>query len=204
MAGAITISAAPVAAQSVDPQTPGIQALPWDPNGTNADIQGSDPGPGAESPDELDDAGFAREAAYAGNAEIALGHLAEGRAASHDVRAFARQMVADHTAVANRLKAIARREHMRLPAGLDPTDQQTRVALTNDEGAAFDRAYIESQIEAHERAVELFEDEAREGPDPAIKQFAADALPTLQHHLAMARTLGDQLQASVDEAPSDD
>jgi len=44
-------------------------------------------------------------------------------------------------------------------------------------------------VKDHQEAVDLFDEEAKSGQDPALKAFAAQTLPTLEHHLAMAKAL---------------
>ena len=59
--------------------------------------------------------------------------------------------------------------------------------LTNLSGAEFDRAYTDEMVQAHQRAVQLFEDVSHTAGDPDLKAFAAKVLPTLRHHLEMAQ-----------------
>ena len=56
------------------------------------------------------DLAFAREAAWAGMEEEALGRAAEDRAAAPAVRDFASRMVDDHAQADARLRALAQRE----------------------------------------------------------------------------------------------
>ena len=63
------------------------------------------------------------------------------------------------------------------------------LALAKQHGAAFDHAYIQGQIADHQAALTLFQQEATRGTDPALKTFAADALPTLRQHLDMANAV---------------
>jgi len=53
----------------------------------------------------------------------------------------------------------------------------------------FDRLYGRMQVAAHQEAVALFTAYAQSGEDPSLRAFAQSALPTLQHHLRMARRL---------------
>jgi predicted outer membrane protein len=53
----------------------------------------------------------------------------------------------------------------------------------------FDRLYGRMQVAAHQEAVALFTTYAQSGEDPSLRAFAQSALPTLQHHLGMARRL---------------
>jgi putative membrane protein len=44
-------------------------------------------------------------------------------------------------------------------------------------------------VKDHEKAVKLFSKESSSGKDAELKAFATKTLPTLQHHLEMARQL---------------
>ena len=57
-------------------------------------------------------------------------------------------------------------------------------------GAKFDKAFIQRMILDHENAVTLFQEEAKNGKDTAIRDLASSALPTLQEHLKQARGIG--------------
>lgn len=50
-------------------------------------------------------------------------------------------------------------------------------------------AYDHMQLQAHEEAVALFEQYARDGDNPDLKAWAAKTLPHLKEHLAMAKRL---------------
>ena len=54
-------------------------------------------------------------------------------------------------------------------------------------GSEFDRAYDEMQQQAHEEAVALFSDYARNGDNPDVKAWAAKTLPHLREHLEMVK-----------------
>jgi predicted outer membrane protein len=56
-------------------------------------------------------------------------------------------------------------------------------------GPRFDAAYGGMQVQAHQEAVAMFAAYAQGGSDPAMRGFAQQALPSLQHHLAMAARL---------------
>jgi putative membrane protein len=53
----------------------------------------------------------------------------------------------------------------------------------------FDKVYAKQQVKAHKRAEELFDDYAEGGNNAALKQFAANTLPTIKLHLEQAEKL---------------
>jgi predicted outer membrane protein len=56
-------------------------------------------------------------------------------------------------------------------------------------GPQFDATYGAMQVQAHQEAVAMFAAYAQGGANPAMRSFAQQALPALQHHLAMASRL---------------
>ena len=56
-------------------------------------------------------------------------------------------------------------------------------------GATFDVLYGQMQVASHQEAVAMFAAFAQGGTDPAMRAFAQQVLPDLQHHLAMAQRL---------------
>ncbi|SUD95632.1 DUF4142 domain-containing protein [Pandoraea pulmonicola] len=138
------------------------------------------------------DAEFVDAAERSGMLEVQASQLALERSPNTEVKNFARQMVADHTKAASQLQQIAARKGIRTPATseVDPDLQ----ALKSKQGHDFDVAYLAvAGPAAHEQAARLFQREAKSGQDPELKAFARNTLPTIQHHLTMARKLATSL-----------
>src|SRR5205823_3809928 len=73
------------------------------------------------------------------------------------------------------------------PSGAGP--QGSVDALRNLHDRQFDEAYMTNQVQAHEKAVALFHQEAQAGQNESLKGFAQFALPALRAHLAQAKQL---------------
>lgn len=91
----------------------------------------------------------------ANEGEIQQGQAAASRASSSDVRAFAQMMVTDHTNALNAARDTFSR------AGVTPADNATTQCLRENSrgtitnlatynGAAFDRAYMQAQVDLHQ------------------------------------------------------
>ena len=61
-----------------------------------------------------------------------------------------------------------------------------------DKGGNVDKKYIHEMVEDHEDTVKLFE-KASKSEDADVAAFAQKTLPTLQHHLQMAKDLKKSL-----------
>lgn len=136
-----------------------------------------------------DDNDFMKEAAVGGMAEVEMGKLAATKAASADVKKFAQMMVDDHTKANNDLKALATKKGMTVPTDLDSSHKATMDDLREQNGADFDKAYVEEMVDDHEEDVAKFEDEAKNATDPDVRAFAQKTLPTLQKHLDAIKSI---------------
>jgi putative membrane protein len=129
------------------------------------------------------DTTFLNEAAQGGIAEVQMGQLAAERGGTAAVRRFGQQMVRDHTPVNQQLTQLAQAKQLSPPTTMDIAHQQLFDTLQGLRGRAFDRQYIQGQIDDHQAMVTLFQQEAQNGTDPEVKAFAASHLGVLQQHL---------------------
>jgi len=104
------------------------------------------------------DAQIASIVVVANQVDIDAGHLAESRASAADVKAFARQMITDHTGVNKQAVALVTK------LGVTPQDNPTSQSLKKGgednlkslkslKGAAFDKAYVEHEVAYHEQVI---------------------------------------------------
>jgi putative membrane protein len=147
----------------------------------------------ADVPSQTKD--FVSNATVGNKFEIDTSELALKYGKSPEVKSFAQQMITDHTKAAEDLKKALREAKIEPPAdALDLTHEakyaKLRLFTTKD---SFDSAYANEQLKAHEDTVAKFKDYAANGPTPEVKAFAVMLLPTLEHHLAMAKDLNDKM-----------
>jgi putative membrane protein len=134
------------------------------------------------------DHNFFTTAAEDGMAEVELGKLAQQKGSSEQVKSFGATMVTDHTKAGDELKALAGSKGVTLPS--TPGKHQKDIdKLGKKSGADFDRDYAKHMVDAHKKAVSLFQKTAKSSGDADVKAFAAKTLPTLQQHLEHANTL---------------
>jgi putative membrane protein len=135
--------------------------------------------------------GFLAQASSGGQFEIQSSQLALQASQNAAVRNFANVMIADHTRLGQSLGAAAVSARLQPPAPvLLPAQQamldQLRAAGT---GYSFDQLYQQEQIRAHQGALALMQNYATGGDVPPLKAAAAQAVPVIQSHLAMAQGL---------------
>ena len=143
----------------------------------------------ADTPKEAKD--FADKVTVATKFEIDTSELALKYAKTAEVKAFAQQMIDDHTKAGKEFKAALKQANIEPPMNmLDATHTakyaKLRVFTTEK---SFEPAYVTVQLKAHEEAVATFKDYAQNGGTPALKTFAEKTLPTLEHHLAMIKDI---------------
>jgi putative membrane protein len=139
---------------------------------------------------------FVSNATVANQFEIDTSELALKYARSPDVKSFAQQMVTDHTAAGKDLKAALAEAKIKAPSdSLDFAHEAkyAKLRLFTTE-AGFDASYVGEQLKAHEDTVAKFKDYSANGPTPQVKAFAAKMLPTLEHHLSMAKDLNEKVK----------
>jgi putative membrane protein len=127
---------------------------------------------------------FVPLAASANLFEIQSSQLALQRSQATPIKDFASRMVADHNLAAAKMKqALSDAKISSPPETLNAKDQAVLDNLKIAKGAAFNKAYIEAQYNAHVEAVNLFRAYVKNGDNPRLKALATDLLPTLQGHL---------------------
>jgi putative membrane protein len=131
---------------------------------------------------------FVDAATEAGIAEVVTGNLAKEKSQNADIKEFAQQMVTDHTQANQKLGDIARKLDISVPDEAALTDKVKKMILEWRE-ESFDKSYINNQVDAHEKAVELFKKEAASSDKAELKAFASDTLPKLKQHLEHAKAL---------------
>lgn len=131
---------------------------------------------------------FVDEAAQSGITEIEAGKLALQKSGSADVKTFAQHMIDDHTKANQALMALAKKHDLEVPDDAALLDKAKKAILEmRDE--SFDKAYANNQVNAHEKAVELFKKESTSSDNAELKAFATEKLPTLEQHLQKAKEL---------------
>lgn len=132
------------------------------------------------------DRNFFEKAAKSGMAEVAISEGVLDRLAQPTVKDFAQMMVTDHGKANSELEALAGQKSVTLP-----TKDKSIMDLSakwNKKAKDADKDYVDQMVDDHEGAVKLFKDAAK-SKDQDIAAFAMKTLPTLEHHLEMAKGL---------------
>src|ERR1700730_16469206 len=136
------------------------------------------------------DFNFAGQANLGAPFQVDSGRLAEKKGGSAAIRDYAHLMVTSHIPVVDALNVILQAKNVTPSNTLLHGAYDAMIAtLKADRGAAFDRDYVNGQVEYQKGNAALFEQEIQNGSDPDLKEFARQTLPKIVDHLHRAETL---------------
>jgi putative membrane protein len=137
------------------------------------------------------DANFVAQANLGAPFQIASGRIAEKKATTAEIRDYAHLMVVSHIPVVDGLNSILQRKRIVAPPEtlLQGAYDSMIASLKSDAGTAFDRDYVEGQVDYQKGNAALFQYEIQNGADPGLKEFAQRTLPKIEDHLQRALNL---------------
>ena len=135
--------------------------------------------------------GFMAQAASANEFEIESAQLALQTSQNPGVQGFANMLIADHTAMGQQMAAAAAAANLPPPSPtlLPPQQAMLDQLRASGTGYAFDQAFQQAQIQAHQQGIALMQNYSTGGDVPALRALAAGAIPVMQKHLATAQSL---------------
>lgn len=145
------------------------------------------------------DAQIAGIVVQANTVDINAGKLAEKKASNKDVKAFAKQMVTDHTGVNKQATALVKKLHVK------PEDSDTSKSLKADgdanitklkalKGNDFDKAYVDNEVTYHQTVIDALDKTLIPSAKNAeLKDMLVKVRPAFVAHLDHAK----QIQSSM-------
>ena len=128
---------------------------------------------------------FVTDALAGGMYEINAGQKAVMKSSDDRVKKIAQRMIDDHTKADDQLKNLASRKGVQAVSGPNADEMKMLSKLDLLNGSEFDKEYLSQQKSAHENTIAAFQDEANNGTDKDLRDWAATTLPTLREHLQM-------------------
>lgn len=146
------------------------------------------------------DAQIAHIAYTAGNIDIAAAQQAVKKAKNRQVKAFAQDMIRDHTAVNNKALALVKKLHV-TPED-NPTSQalkkqadDTRAQLAKMNGPEFDKAYIQNEVTYHQTVNGALQNTLiPSAQNPELKSLLETGLKIFQGHQQHAEQVAASLK----------
>jgi putative membrane protein len=130
--------------------------------------------------------------------EIAIGKIAEGKASSDEVRAYADQLVKDHTNADQMVIETAQKKGARLqgPGGrAGNREKSAEQKLSSASGAQFDRLFLEQTSAEHKELISELTQEREDASDDDVEALIDKIMPILQQHQDLAQILMKKEQA---------
>jgi putative membrane protein len=144
-------------------------------------------------PDETD-AKYVVDAYAAGMKEIRYSERVKDRLSNTDDKNFAETMITEHTAMNDKMRALASSKQISLPTELTQGEQNDLDDLMKKSGTDLDKAYLDGMIDDHKNAVDLFEKASSKATDEDIRNAFNDGLPKIRMHLQMAQSARDKIK----------
>ena len=131
-----------------------------------------------------------KDMAMADMAEVEGGKLAQSKSQNADVKAFAQQMIDDHTSNLNDVKALAQARGVTLPTEPDAKHKAMAAKLEKMSGDAFDKAYMkDAGVQDHKTVHAKLMAAAKKAKDPELKALVEKTEPVVAQHLKSAEQM---------------
>jgi putative membrane protein len=153
-----------------------------------------------EAPASLNavDFNFVGQANLGAPFQVDSGRRAETKGTNAAIRGYAHLMVTTHIPVVDALNVILKKKNI-TPSNtlLHGAYDAMIFTLDADRGFAFDRNYVNGQVEYQKGNAALFEQEIQNGSDPDLKEFARQTLPKIVDHLHRAEKLATAIDGGI-------
>jgi putative membrane protein len=127
--------------------------------------------------------------------EIELGKIAEEKASTDEVRAYAVQLVNDHTSADQLVLATAQKTGAHLRDASTARSKLTDKKLSTASGAQFDRTFLEQTSADHKKLMSELQQEREDASDDNIESLIDKLMPILQQHHDLSQILLKKEQA---------
>ena len=131
--------------------------------------------------------------------EIGSSKIAQEKATNGDVKSFANDMVKEHQAMQQDADQLA----TQLNVTPQPADRAQQMKNMGEEminslqstakGAAFDRAYMQGQVQAHQATLDELTALQNAASEEQVRTLITNAIPKVRQHLERAQRIQGQL-----------
>ena len=133
--------------------------------------------------------------------EIALGKLASTKATNSKVKEFGAEMVKDHQAMMKETHALMAKVNASPDSTWDDAkdlagngSEKLKELNEKAKGADWDKNYIESQVDMHQKVLDKLQDAAKSTTDTTVAAGLAKSTAKVQEHLTKAQSIKAGLQ----------
>lgn len=131
-----------------------------------------------------------KDMAQANINEIAAAKIAQSKASSSEVKAYAQQMIEDHGNALTKVQTVAQQKGVTLPTEPDAMHKTKAAQLEKQSGDAFDKMYMENAgTMDHKMVLSTLQSDAKKIKDPDVKAVADAHTPVVEQHLKSAQQM---------------
>jgi putative membrane protein len=150
------------------------------------------------APDKGDTKAVLSQIHQANLIEIALGKMAEEKASTNEVRAYADQLVQDHMSADQTVVAMAQKRSANLRNGAASHregrhdiahEKQLERKLKSASGPDFDRLFLQQASSDHERLIYKLQQDREDASDDELEALIDKMIPILEQHRELAQIL---------------
>ncbi len=147
----------------------------------------------------LTDAQIAAIVVAANDVDVKVGEQAKSKATDQKVKDFGQRMITDHTAVNKQATDLVTKlnvtpEENPTSQALRQAGEQTVAQLQGLSGAAYDKAYIDHEVQYHQQVIDAVDQQLLPNAQNAeLKTLIEQVRPALEGHLEMAKQIQAQL-----------
>lgn len=150
------------------------------------------------------DGNMLRDIAYANLAEIEAGKLAQSKSKDEKVKAFAQQMIDDHTKAMGEVQQLAQSKGATLPTEPDAKHMALMKKMEALSESKFDQQYMaQGGVKDHRQTHDLLRRVQRSATDPELKALAAKMQPVVDQHLKTAQESQAAMKSASTSVKSD-
>jgi putative membrane protein len=166
---------------------------------SSADTMGT--GAAGSNTTALNDQQIAAIADKINTAEIEQARIAQSKSNNEQVRHFAEMMIEHHGQAKSQQQALGLGSaESQMSMQLEQESRATLETLQAKSGPEFDRAYMQGQVEGHQKALDTIQQLRQSAQSPELRTYLDKLTPQVEQHLEQARTAQQALQASGDRS----
>ena len=135
--------------------------------------------------------------------EIAIAKIAEEKASTDEIRAYAEQLVADQTNADQTVATMAKKLGVHLHDAATSREARRRSVheklvehkVSSSSGAKFDRLFLQQTSEDHDKLIGALKQDREDANNDDIEELIDKILPILEQHRELAQILMKKEQA---------
>ncbi|HTA92508.1 MAG TPA: DUF4142 domain-containing protein [Polyangiaceae bacterium] len=203
-APAPTATSAPAELPSAPTTGPDAGPTPDSAAASNDAVKPTTSAPDGIKPNALTDEQIAAVTDGANSAEIEQGKVARLKSKDREVQRFSAKMIAAHEeAKKNQDKLQLATAESALGNTIGTEAASTMNTLKSSEGASFDKAYIDAQVDEHQKLLDALNDKLIPNvKNPDLRAYLNQILPHVAQHLKEAQEIQRALAAKTAAAPA--